>query len=306
MQKLDEYQAFVSIVDSGSLAAAAKALHLSPSAVSKKLGVLEAGLGVQLVDRSTRSLSITDAGRAFYADCKTILHCATDAEQRLRDSTGAPSGKLRLSCSRALLQPAFLRVINEFRRVYPNIHIDILVSDNIEDLIERHIDFAFRIGALKDSRLQVLPLMNTQAVFCAAPSYLDAHGRPEKVHDLRNHHVILPTYLNLSDKLRVLFTDPNASLDLSRFDTADDPQAIHLRIREGGGISMLLDLVVGEDIHNGMLEHVLPKLHFPKQPLSLLWHPQERPTQKRVLFKDYIRKHLIQAWWQVAQTAKAK
>jgi DNA-binding transcriptional LysR family regulator len=291
MAKFDEYHAFITIVELNSLSKAAKSLHLSPSAISKKLSLLEASLGVQLIDRSTRSLAITDAGKSFYRDCKAILSSVMTAEERLLDSKGEPSGKLTLSCPRVLLQPSFLTLINEFCAQYPSIKISLCVSNDVEDLVSGCIDFSFRIGQLKDSRLQAAHLQETRPVFCASPHYLDQHGTPAQLTELTAHTVIIPTYLNLSDKMRQLFTglDPVQNLlELELFHTTDDVYALYQWILQGGGISMMLDIMIDKDIANGSLQHLFPKIPFPSQKLVLLWHKKEYQSKKMSLFKEFV------------------
>lgn len=294
MAKFDEYQAFTSIVELGSLSKAADSLHLSPSAISKKLSLLEGALDVQLIDRSTRSLAITDAGKSFYRDCKAILAAVAQAEDRLLDEKDELTGKLTLSCPRVLLQPSFFALLNQFSERYPLIKIDLSVSNDIEDLVGGRIDYAFRIGQLKDSRLQAIPLIDTHPLFCASPGYLEKRGRPQQLHELKQHKVIIPTYLNLSDRIRQLFAGiapDQGSLDLALFDTTDDVYALYQIVRQGGGISMMLDLMVSSDISSGKLEHLFPSIPFPSQKLVLLYPKKQHQSRKSTLFKEFIKTH---------------
>lgn len=291
MSKFDAYQAFVAIVDHASLSAAAKALHITPSAISKKLGLLEADLGVRLIERSTRSLSVTELGQAFYRECQSILAAVSQAEQRLLDARLGPSGKIRVSCPRVLLQPFFFRTIERFRQAYPHIRLDLSVSDSIENLIEGNLDFAFRIGTLKDSRLKSYPLMQSRPLFCAAPDYLKRCGVPLELRELEQHNVIIPTYLNVSERLKSLFSR-GVSLDLTLFDSSDDVYALHQMVRQGCGIGMLLDLMVEADVRSGELIQLFPQMSFPSQSVALMWHHQPAPLQKSVVFKAFFIEHL--------------
>ena len=248
MSKFDEYQAFVAIVDAGSLSKAAQTLHLSPSAISKKLSLLEDSLGIQLIERSTRAMAVTDLGKVFYRECKAILSSISEMESRLVDTKEEPRGKLTLSCPRVLLQPFFLRMINEFTEQYPAIKVDLSVSNEIEDLVEGRIDFAFRVGQLKDSRLKAIHLKDTRPVFCASPGYLEKYGKPKHLLALEKHKMIVPTYLNLSERMRQLFPGLSLSsqgqLDLESVHTTDDVYALLQMVLGNGGISMMLDLMV--------------------------------------------------------------
>lgn len=288
MAKFDEYQAFITVVEQGSLSKAANALHLSPSAMSKKLALLEESLGVQLIDRSTRAIAVTDLGKQFYKDCKSILTLVQQSEASLLDKKEKPIGKLALSCPRVLMQPQFFALLNQFSQLYPAIKFDVSVSNDIEDLVEGKIDFSFRIGQLKDSRLSAIPLLETRPLFCASPEYLERCGIPVNLNDLQKHNGIIPTYLNLSDRMRQLFPGQGA-LDLESFDTTDDVFALLQWVRAGGGISMLLDLMVRSSINEGALIHLFPMIPFPGQQVVLLFHKKQYQPRKMVLFKEYIK-----------------
>jgi len=193
-----------------------------------------------------------------------------------------------------LLQPSFLTLLNQFGEQYPRIKIDLSVSNDIEDLVGGRIDYAFRIGQLKDSRLQAIPLTDTRPLFCASPSYLEKQGRPQQLLELKQHKVIIPTYLNLSDRMRQLFAGiapGQGSLDLELFDTTDDVYALYQLVRQGAGISMMLDLMVSSDITSGKLEHLFPNIPFPSQKLVLLYPKKQHQSRKSTLFKEFIRAH---------------
>ena len=289
MSKLDEYQAFVTIVELKSLSKAAQALHLSPSAISKKLTQLEDSLSVTLLERSTRSLAVTDVGKLFYKDCKSILASVTEAEERLVDNQKRIMGKLTLSCPRVLLQPQFFHMLNQFKQQHPDIKFDVSVSNEIEDLIDGQIDFAFRIAPLKDSRLTAIPFLETRPVFCASPKYIEKHGKPKNLLDLKKHTAIIPTYLNLSDRIRQLFPNQGGTPDLELFDTTDDVYALYQWVKQGGGISMMLDVMINEDINDGVLKPLFPELPFPTQKAQLLFNKTQYQPKKMVLFRKFIR-----------------
>lgn len=290
MSKLDEYEAFIAVVDQGSLVGAARALHLSPSAISKKLALLERRLGVVLVDRSTRALSVTTAGRHFHRECAAILRAVSDAEERLVQRDGVVTGKLHLSCPRVLLQPGFMRLLNHFQDAWPSIRIGLSISDREQDLVAGQLDAVVRVGALRDSRLRGLKLGETRAVFCASPEYLSRHGVPESLAELRGHNMLIPTYINLSEKQKLMFSRQPA-FDLNEFDTVDDAQAILARAREGGGVSMMLDVLAAPDLKAGSLVQLFPSRVFPAQPVTLLWRANAEENEKLKRFREFLKRH---------------
>jgi len=295
MGKLDEYQAFVTIVELKSLSKAAQALHLSPSAISKKLTQLEDSLSVTLLERSTRSLAVTDIGKSFYQDCKSILASVSEAEERICDNQKRIMGKLTLSCPRVLLQPQFFHMLNQFKQQHPDIRFNVSVSNEIEDLIDGQIDFAFRIAPLKDSRLTAIPFWETHPVFCAAPEYIEKHGKPGNLLDLKNHTIIIPTYLNLSDRIRQLFPNQGGLQDLELLDTTDDVYALYQWVKQGGGISMMLDMMINEDIKSGELESLFPEFSFPTQKVQLLFNKTRYQPKKMILFRKFLHSYVSNA-----------
>ncbi|MBL4630708.1 MAG: LysR family transcriptional regulator, partial [Paraglaciecola sp.] len=144
MSKLNDYQTFIAIVECSSLTLAANQLHRSVSAVSKQLTKLESHLGVKLIERSTQSLAITELGQGFYYQCKNILASIEHAEQRVKDELITPTGKLILSFPEVLLRTGFMDLLQEFNQKYPLINMDFRVSNQIDDIVDQQIDFAFR------------------------------------------------------------------------------------------------------------------------------------------------------------------
>ena len=201
-------------------------------------------------------------------------------------------GKLTLACPRVLLQPQFFNMLNQFKQQHPDIKFNVSVSNEIEDLIDGQIDFAFRIAPLKDSRLTAIPFSETRPVFCASPEYIERNGKPENLLDLKNHTAIIPTYLNLSDRIRQLFPNQGGTLDLELFDTTDDVYALYQWVKQGGGISMMLDVMINKDITSGELEPLFPELPFPIQKTQLLFNKTRYQPQKMVLFRKFIRSYV--------------
>lgn len=291
MPRFEQYKTFVAIVEEGSLAKAANHLNLSPSAVSKQLSGLEQRLDIPLVDRSTRSLSVTDLGKKFYLECRSILRSVSQAEDRLREEETTLVGKLSLSCPKVLLQARFVSLLKSFTSQFNGIHIDLSISDEIEDLIAGKIDFAFRIGKLQNSRLHAIPLLDTHTLLCASKHYIDQYGKPSTLAELRQHHFIVPTYLNLSEKMKAIFPH-NDSLDLQEHTTTDDAHALLEMTKQGFGITTMLDLIAQESLDSGELINLFPSMPLPKTTLYLVYHRQNRIPKKVTVFKEYMKEHI--------------
>ena len=293
MSKFEQYQTFVTIVELGSLAKAANVLNLSPSAVSKQLTGLEEQLDVQLVDRSTRSLSVTHSGKKFYSECKAIIRQIAQAEDRLKEDEGTLVGKICLSCPRVIPQSGFVSLMKSFTSNFEGIKIDLSISDDIEDLIGGNIDFAFRTGKLQNSNLHAVPLLETRPVLLTSKEYIDRYGRPTTLFELRQHRLIVPTYLNLSEKMKALFPLEGA-LDLQEHTTTNDAQVLLEMIKQGFGIAVMLDLIAKQSLESREVINLFPNMQLPKTTVYLLYHKQIRLPERLVVFKDYIKEHITE------------
>ncbi|MRW83489.1 LysR family transcriptional regulator [Pseudoduganella sp. FT26W] len=176
---------FVAAVEEGSLVAAGRKFSLSASMAGKYLGSLEAELGVRLIQRSTRSLSITDAGRAYYARCKRILEEFEEANQEASESAATLRGLLRIAAPVSFGALHMGEVVARFLADHPQVTAEVLLDDHYTDLHTAGIDVAIRIGRLADSELVARRLAPCRMVFCAAPSYIRQHGAPRTPADLR-------------------------------------------------------------------------------------------------------------------------
>lgn len=184
-----EMEVFVRVVESSGFSAAARALRLTPSAVSKLIGRLEARLGARLLNRSTRKLQLTPEGAAFYDRCVRILADMADAEQEASSGT-APRGRLRVNSNVAFGTLFLLPLVSAFQALYPDIVLDIALTDQVIDLLEQRADVAIRVGPMPDSRLMARKLGSSRVTLVAAPAYLAQHGTPQTLADLARHRRI--------------------------------------------------------------------------------------------------------------------
>lgn len=291
MSRFNDYYAFTLIVETLSITKAADQLNRTVSAVSKQLTKLECHLGVQLIDRSTQSLSITALGKKFYSQCKEILNSVECAEQSLKDELVAPAGKLKLSFPDVLLNTAFMDLLESFNIQFPLIKFDLKVSNTVDDIIDEGIDFAFRIGNINDSRLTAISLARVRPVLCASPAYLKRSGQPKSaISLLSENRAILPTYVNVSEYVKKLF--PAAKVGLVTADhahTTNSEVALHSMLLRGLGAAMLLDITVDKDIRSGKLVELFPSKHHGSQQIYLIFSKRNYMPAKMELFKDFIK-----------------
>ncbi len=191
MNKFEELEAFVSVVDSHSFSAAADKLGVAKSSLSKRVSELEKRLGVQLIQRTTRRLSLTDSGRHFYLRAVTVLADLNEAEQMVSDAQCGLVGKIKLTAPLGLGVGQLSTPVSEFMQLHPMIEIDLNLNDRELDLVDEGFDLAIRVGELQDSSLIARKLAVVGFAVCASPAYLEVHGVPQHPSELVEHEVLV-------------------------------------------------------------------------------------------------------------------
>jgi DNA-binding transcriptional LysR family regulator len=190
MDKLRAMQTFVRIVDAGSLTAAASTVRMSPPTVVRSLAALERAVGVRLLNRTTRRLSLTDEGRDYYERCRRVLAEIEEAEAALSARRAAPRGRLRITASVTYGRLHVAPLVTEFLQRHAELEIELLLLDRVVDLIQEGVDLGVRIAQLPDSSLVAVPVGETRRVVCASPAYLKRAGTPRAPRDLAQHRCI--------------------------------------------------------------------------------------------------------------------
>lgn len=294
MDSLTGLMAFVRTADLGSFVAAGRVLGLSASAVGKAVSKLEQQLETRLFQRSTRSLRLTEEGRAFHERCRSILDDLDDARAMLARTMEIPRGRLRISTpivSYHLLLP----VLPEFMARYPEIEVDLDFSDRIVDLIDEGVDVAIRSGDLPDSRLMARALRPFQMLLCAAPAYLERHGTPTCPRDLDGHLGIRFRYPN-SGKIQawpLTLLPGEPELRARTVLTCNNMEALRGATVAGLGIGCMPDFLAREPLANGALRPLLEdRIDAPGQ-FSLIWPSNRNLSPKVRVFVDFIGERLF-------------
>ncbi|MCB1455177.1 MAG: LysR family transcriptional regulator [Nitratireductor sp.] len=191
MDRLDNLAFFIRIVEKRGVASAGRDFGLSAATASDRLAGLEAYYGATLLNRTTRSISLTDAGRLVFERAKLLVAEADDLESQIRLGLSVLSGVIRLSTTVDLGESRIVPLVDEFMDLHPEIAVELQLSDGYVDLVGQGFDLAIRFGALKDSSLMVKKLGDNRRVICAAPSYIDKHGVPQHPDDLVNHNCLI-------------------------------------------------------------------------------------------------------------------
>lgn len=276
-------QCYVRAVETGSFSAVARELGTSQPTVSKNIALLEEHLGVRLLHRSTRKMSLTTEGETYYAECRRILDSIAEAEAGVRGQQEA-SGLLRVCCPPALARHRVMPLIAPFAERHPNVCIELLFSNRDPDLVEEGIDIAFRIGKLEDSSYRAR-LIATYALCCAAsPAYLEKHGTPEKPLDLLDHNCVLFTRnsAGLVWNFAGEVVRPRGNLRV------DNPEGLRSAALSGLGIVVAPTWLFADELHDGRLNCLLEAWPIEAVPVHLVY-PAKRylPTRARA-FMDFV------------------
>lgn len=283
--RLPDFEAwaiFAAVVEHRSFSAAARALGLSKATVSKAVTRLEAHLGASLFHRTSRSLTLTETGRALAPRAQRILDEAVCAEEEASDAASAPKGLVRLAAPMTFGLQRVAPAIAEFLESHPGISIDLCLDDSRVDLVDQGFDLALRIARLPDSSLRARRLMPIRSHVVASAAYLDRHGRPRNPSELAEHRCL--RYAN-NETWR--FTGPGSAEISIKPDgplRANSGEAMLPALRAGLGIAVLPDFIVGPDLADGTLEELLADWHLPPIALHLVTPPNPlRPARVEVL-----------------------
>jgi DNA-binding transcriptional LysR family regulator len=291
---------YVRAIELGGFSAAARALNLTPSAVSKSISRLEDRLGVRLLNRTTRSLTPTPEGATFLERSRRILADIEEAEQEISRFRTAPRGRLRLHVSVAFGLHELPPVLPEFVRRYPEIELDIIVNDREPDFADEGIDLAVRSGEVADEGLIARRLCLMERVICASPAYLKEHGVPRSPDDLLKHNCLLVS--SHPDLAYWPFDTPQGlrSVKVGGNLTANNAEtAVQLAIL-GLGVTRLGDILVGEPLRRKQLVPLLVGVHHVEPvPIHAMYLPGRHRSPKVVAMVEFLVEHFSHAPWRL-------
>ncbi|HZX52653.1 MAG TPA: LysR substrate-binding domain-containing protein [Pseudomonas sp.] len=292
---LDELQAFVRVVDSGSISAAAEQLTQTASGVSRALSRLEDKLDVTLLRRTTRRLELTEEGQAFLVQARKILDAVEDAEEQMKLRRQKPAGRLRVNAAAPFMLHAVVPLIAGFRAQYPDIQLELHSSDQIIDLLEQRTDVAIRIGPLRDSTLHARPLGSSCLRVLASPAYLKTHGTPQSVEELSGHSLLgftQPDSLNQWPLRHALGDAYSITPSLG----ASSGETLRQLALAGAGIVCLADFMTRADRANGELVQVLLAYTVEvRQPIHAVYYRNTALASRITCFLDYLAGQLLEA-----------
>ncbi|RWA71656.1 MAG: LysR family transcriptional regulator [Mesorhizobium sp.] len=270
MDRLDAMSLFVATVEAGSLSAAARRAGMPLATVSRKLSELEKHLKTRLLNRSTRRLTLTDAGQSYLAACRRILGEVSEAERTAAGEYSSPTGELVITAPVVFGRLHVLPVVTAFLAAYPEVAIRLTLSDRITQLVEEHIDLAVRIGELPDSAMVAMRVGAIRRIVCASPAYLAEHGTPAQPQDLIDHTSI--TFEGLASPATWSFLTGRSETAVpvrSRLQVNTAEAAIDAAIA-GVGLTRVLSYQADAAVRAGTLRVVLEPFEPPPWPVSLV------------------------------------
>ncbi|RNJ46241.1 LysR family transcriptional regulator [Mesorhizobium erdmanii] len=290
MDRLASMTAFVKAAESGSFAATASALGISPQMVAKHVTYLEARLGARLLNRTTRKQSLTVIGKSYYDRCKVALAEVDWADAIADEARGKPRGLLRVNAPVSFGAHCVTPVVARYLSSHPSVDVDLVLNDRFVDLIDDGFEAVFRIGPLGESNLGAVELAPFQTIACGSPAYLKERGMPSIVSDLVDHECLLfgnwpePTF---SDWLFVRDGLTSKASVHGRL-KVNNPASLLEAALAGFGLALIGEEAVRTHLATGRLVRVLPNYETPPRPIHLLFHPDRRQTPKLKTFIEMV------------------
>ncbi|NHZ91732.1 LysR family transcriptional regulator [Massilia sp. CCM 8733] len=290
MNKLQAMEVFVQVVDAGGFTRAAENMQLPKATVSTLVQALELALEVKLLHRTTRHVSVTADGAAYYERCLRILSDVREAEESLSRNRANPSGRLRVDVSSGIANDILLPALSDFFHRYPDIRLDLGIGDRPVDLIEEGVDCAIRGGNLPDSALIARRVGVLHFVTCATPGYLDKHGRPTHPHDLASHRCInyFSTKTGKVYDWDFIRGDEVINIAAPACLAVNDSTAYLTAGMQGLGLMQMSSFMVDQMVAAGKLEIVLPDWSSTPLPVNVVY-PQNRHLSAKVrVFVEWV------------------
>lgn len=297
---LENITLFRAIVRQGSLAAAARQTGLSTTTVSERLAALETHYGVALLNRTTRSISLTDEGRTLIDGAQVLLGEVEELESLIKTGAQTLSGPIRISAPIDLGRSGIAPIISAFAEEHPGISVDLLLSDGYVDLVGQGFDIALRFGDIADSTLRTRRLGQFRRVVCAAPGYLETHGRPREPADLQNHNCLTMRFGEMHDTVWKFQSGKKSyQIPVSGNLSVNDGALVRGWALQGYGVILKSELDIRNDLKAGRLVALLEDFSPPPRPIQLLLQPSRaRPKRIAALadrITEYFRRADVQA-----------
>ncbi len=294
MDRFLEMQTFTAVVEAGSFVKAADALAMSKAAVSRYVVDMETRLGVRLLHRTTRRLSLTDEGQIFYARSKELLADLAEAEAEITSRNEAASGLLRINAPFTFGVLHLAPLWGDFMTQHPQVKLEVTLADRVVDLVEEGYDVAIRIASLENSTLVSKRLASTRMVLCASPQYLKLHGTPIHPRELAEHSVISYSYWSTKDEWR--FTGPQGAQSVKTKPCihTNNGDTCRLAALANQGIVLQPSFLVGGDLATGTLVELMPEFRSLELGIYAVYPTRKHVSPKVRALLEFLTHHFSQ------------
>ncbi len=282
---------FVAVVENGGFSAAARTLGISKSAVSKRINQLEAHLGVRLLHRTTRKLSLTEAGERYFEHAAQALTAAGQAEDAVTELQGEPQGNLKISSPMSFGRLHVAPLIPKLLQRYPKLQIDLVMDDRKVDLVAGGFDVAIRAGNLPASTLIARKLAPVRQVLCASPDYIDRYDRPGTPAELSSHNCLLYSYSSDANEWTLIGEGGPETVTVSGSYQVNNSEALLEALKEGVGIGRLPTFVAGPDLKTGQLVKLFESYRLPDFTIYAVFSERQYLPAKVRVFLDFAIEH---------------
>jgi LysR family transcriptional activator of dmlA len=276
----------------GNLSAAARALNLTPPAATKRLALMESRLGVRLVNRTTRRTSLTSEGEIYLLYATKILQDVRDMEEAVTSGRGTPRGLIRLNATLGFGRTTIAPIVSEFAKKYPEVEVQVEVTDSPVDLVESGFDLAIRFGALPDSRLNARRIMTNRRFLCASPKYLKRYGVPTSLVDLANHRCIIHRQNDDAYGIwRFTHHEHSEVVKVHGALSSNDGDIVLGWALDGHGILIRSEWDLAKYLQSGRLKIILPEFSLPSADLFVYYPTRQNQSIRTRTFIDFLVEH---------------
>ena len=291
MDKIACMRAFVAVVEANGFSSAARKSTMTKALLSKYVAKLESDLDTRLLQRTTRHVSTTEVGRAYYERCIPLLEELDELELSVQEIHAAPSGELKISAPISFAELYLIDLISEFAMLHPKIRINLMLTDRTVDIVEEGVDLAIRIGNLSDSNLIARRLSNMHIVATASPAYLSEYGEPQAPEDLKGHKCIIDS--NFSDNARWNFIkdDKQTTVSVNYSHYVNSAIAAKELAVRNNGVTLSPIFAVGKDIKAGRLNVILSEYEIGEYGLYAVYAHRKHLSTKVSLFINQAKEH---------------
>lgn len=289
MDQLSAVRTFIRVADLGSFAAAARDLGVSTSSVSRLVNDLEDYLGIRLLSRTTRQISLTEAGYHYREEARGLVEAIDDLTIKARDHAATPSGRLRVTTTVALGEGWVVPLLPGFKAAYPDVFVELDINDRIVDLVEEGFDLGIRTGALRDSSMVARRMNAVHYIVCASPGYIAKHGLPQTIEDLDHHACIIYTLPKRENEAWAFECEgERVTHNVRGIMSINNAWGIRDMMMADVGLGFVPDFVVRRDIEAGRLVRLLPDWEAAREDVYAVYPSRQHVPAKLRAFVDHL------------------